>query len=161
MCFLCPVMLLHLLFINHNIRMCVNAEDSLCLLCQVSPPGSEGGHSQHSLWDLPCQETERERRSAPDLRQRDPGKQPVVSQSVSQSADRLRIKKQCNEAVADESIVIVTTASLHAWKIFKSVKISVFSTLPPHEHISNPLRFIQSHSCEYLDDRTAPDLVPL
>lgn len=44
---------------------------------QVSPPGPEGGHSQHPLRNLPGQETARERRAAPHILQRRPGEQPV------------------------------------------------------------------------------------
>lgn len=60
---------------------------------QVPPPGLEGGHSQHSLWDVPCQEIERQRRSAPHHFKWHPGKQPVVRQWKNRSR-----WKQCNEA---------------------------------------------------------------
>lgn len=96
---------------------------------QVPSSGFEGGHSQHSLWNLSCQETEWEWRSAPHFLQRHPRKQPVgESFSKCNSSERVKIylkKQQCNEADADNSINMVTTALLHVWET-NSVKRSVF-----------------------------------
>lgn len=103
-------------------------------LSQVPSSGFEGGHSQHSLWNLSCQETEREWRSAPHFLQRHPRKQPVgESFSKCNSSERVKIylkKQQCNEADADNSINMVTTALLHVWET-NSVKRSVFFFVIP------------------------------
>lgn len=96
---------------------------------QVPSSGFEGGHSQHSLWNLSCQETEWERRSAPYFLQRHPRKQPVgKSFSKCKRSERVKVylkKQQCNEADAEKSINMVTTALLHVWET-NSAKRSVF-----------------------------------